>query len=93
MEVCSAVSGERLACLDADDFLQKSAKAVKQALAVKLGVPRFRQRVWVTDDTCAEIPDEEFFDSSHVKVSLVLLEFEPMDVQEVHRMILACQEK
>jgi hypothetical protein len=59
MEVCSAVSGETLAFFDVDAFQGKSAKAVKQSLAVQIGVPRFRQRLF-REDSSDQIPDEEF---------------------------------
>jgi hypothetical protein len=42
MEVCFLASGERVAVLDAAEFEGKSAKAVKQSLAAKIGVTRFR---------------------------------------------------
>ena len=42
MEVCFLASGERVAVLEATEIEVKSAKAVKQALAAKIGVTRFR---------------------------------------------------
>ena len=68
MEVCSAVSGETLAFLDAVE--EKSAKAVKQALALRLGVPRFRQRLLLDDGS--EIEGEVCAS----RVQLVILDFE-----------------
>ena len=44
MEVWSALLGERIAVLEADEFEGKSVKAVKQFLAAQVGVSRFRQR-------------------------------------------------
>ena len=70
------VSGERLAFLD--DVEGKSARVVKQSLAVQLGIPRFRQRVLVEDGS-QEIPDEEVFAAAPGKVLLVLLEFAEAD--------------
>ena len=37
MEVCSPVSGETLAVLDPDAFLDQEAKVVKEALTARLG--------------------------------------------------------
>ena len=69
MEICSLVSGERLAVLD--DVEGTSARAVKQSLALQLGLPRFRQRVLVEDGS-QEIADEEVFATAPGKVLLVL---------------------
>ena len=80
MEVCSAVSGETLAFFDVDAFQGKSAKAVKQSLAVQIGVPRFRQRLF-REDSSDQIPDEEVFISTSVKVQLVLVESEPFETE------------
>ena len=75
MEVCSAVSGEKLAFLDPDEFEGKSAKSVKQCLACKFGISRFRQRLLEEGTNCADIPDDEVFASASVKVQLVILDF------------------
>ena len=61
MEVC-LLSGATLAALAPDEFEGKTAKAVKQALAVHTGVTRFRQRLFSEDGS--EIPDDEVFCSS-----------------------------
>ena len=73
MEVCSAFSGETLAVLDADQFLGKSVKAVKQSLAAQVGFSRFRQR-FLSDDDSRRIPDEEIFESTPVKIQLLIYE-------------------
>ena len=91
MEVCSAVSGETLAFFDVDAFQGKSAKAVKQSLAVQIGVPRFRQRLF-REDSSDQIPDEEVFISTSVKVQLVLVEFEPFETETQPDMSSACRD-
>ena len=76
MEVCFLASGERVAVLDAAEFEGKSAKAVKQSLAAKIGVTRFRQKLFLEGDG-GEIPDDEIFSSVPPKLQLVVLEFCP----------------
>ena len=80
MEVCFLASGEKVAVLDADEFEGKPAKAVKQALATKIGVTRFRQRLFLEGDA-VEIPDDEVFASVPSKVQLVVLEFCPANAK------------
>lgn len=46
MEICSAASGTTLAVLE--DVEGQTAKAVKQRLAIDLGISRFRQRMLST---------------------------------------------
>lgn len=72
MEVCSAVTGELMAVLGADEFQEKSAQAVKQCLAARLGVTRFRLRLFGEDGS--ELQDDEIF-VVPVKVQLILLDF------------------
>lgn len=91
MEVCFLASGEKVAVLEAAEFEGKSAKVVKQALAPKIGVTRFRQRRFLEGDA-VEIPDDEVFASAPVKVQLVVLKFCPPDAEEDKRMILAAKE-
>ena len=76
MEVCFLASGEKIAVLEAAEFEGKSAKAVKQALAAKIGVTRFRQKLFLEGDG-GEIPDDEIFSSVPPKLQLVVLEFCP----------------
>ena len=80
MEVRFLASGEKAAMLDAADFEGKSANAVKQTLATKLGVTTFRQRLFLEGDA-DEVPDDEVFVSGPVKVQLVVLEFCPPDAE------------
>ena len=58
MEVCFLASGEKTAVLDPADVEGTTAKALKQALATKIGATRFRQRLFLEGDA-VEIPDDE----------------------------------
>ena len=89
MEVCFLASGEKAAVLDAAELEGKTAKAVKQTLAPKIGVTRFKQRLFLE---AVEIPDDEVFASVPVKVQLVVLEFCPPDVPEEEQMMVAARE-
>ena len=86
MEVCF-LSGETRATLAPDEFEGKTAKAVKQALAVQVGVTRFRQRLYSEDGS--EIPDDEIFASGPLKLQMVVLDFYPADVQQNQQVISA----
>ena len=44
MEICFLVSGETLAVPEPSEFQCKSAKNLKQSLAARIGVSRFRQK-------------------------------------------------
>ena len=79
MEVCSAVSGETLAYLDPEEFKRKSAKYVKQCLAAKIGITRFRQKLLGDGLDGSEILDDEVFALASVKVQLVILDWWPPD--------------
>ena len=48
MEVCFLTSGETLTILDGE-MQGKTVKAVKKALAAKVGISRFKQRLFVGD--------------------------------------------
>eukprot|EP00438_Fugacium_kawagutii_P033643 Skav204040 [mRNA] locus=scaffold3:108692:109762:- [translate_table: standard] len=94
MEVRSAISGEALALYDADEFDGKSAKVLKQLLASRLGICRFRQRLLVEDSSRA-IQDDELLTASTrvkiVKIQLVLLEYEQAEGDTaVEQMFSAC---
>ena len=95
MEVCSAVSGERLACLDPEEFegkSVKSVKSVKQCLAAKFGITRFRQELLEEGSDCAEVPDDEVFASTSVKVQLVILDFWPPDKEQDQQLVSASRD-
>eukprot|EP00435_Cladocopium_sp_Y103_P043717 s2984_g12.t1 len=83
MEIRS-VSGNLLAFLQTDEFEGKPAKAMKQLLAAKVGVSRFRQRFVVED---IEIPDEELFASAQLTVQLVVLHLLTPDPEQTQKMI------
>ena len=87
MEVCSAVSGETLAFLDPDEFKGKSANYVKQCLAAKVGVTRFRQKLLADGLDGSEIPDDTVFARAFVKVQLVILDFWPSDEEQDQQLI------
>jgi len=86
MEVCF-LSGATLATLAPDEFEGKIAKAVKQALAVQIGVTRFKQRLF--DEDGSEIPDDEVFTSAPMKLHMVVLDFYPADAQQNQQAISA----
>eukprot|EP00435_Cladocopium_sp_Y103_P071964 s216_g38.t2 len=77
-----------LAVLGPDEFQGQTAKAVKQALVSKVGVTRFRQRLFW--DGSREISDDEVF-VSPVKIQMVKLEFWPADAEEDSQMMSACR--
>ena len=89
MEVCFLASGERVAVLEASEFEGKSAKVVKQALAAKIGVTRFRQRLFLEGDA-VELPDDEVF-ASVARLQLLVLELCPPDAED-ERMMMAARE-
>ena len=68
----------------------KTAKAVKKALAAKVGISRFKQRFFVEDGS--EIQDDEVLDPAPLKIQLVVLEFWPTDDEETEQMILASRD-
>ena len=73
MEVCFLTSGAELTVLAPDEFEGKTAKAVKQVLAVKIDVTVFRHRLFSEDGS--EIPDDAIFASAPVKLMIVILDF------------------
>eukprot|EP00435_Cladocopium_sp_Y103_P063648 s485_g25.t1 len=86
-KVCFLTSGETLTVLD-DELQGKKAKTVKKALAAKVGISRFKQRLFV-EDGLREIQDDEVLDPVFLKVQLVVLEFWPPDDDETQKMISA----
>ena len=90
MEVCFLTSGETLIVLE-DELQGQTAKTVKKALAAKVGISRFKQRLFVGDGS-HEIEDDEVLDPARVKIQLVVLEFWPTDDEETQKMISACRE-
>ena len=91
MEVCFLASGERVAVLDAAELEGTTAKTVKHALATKLGVTTFRQRLFLEGDA-GEIHDDDIFPSVPLKVQLVVLEFCPPDAEEDEELMSAARD-
>ena len=89
MEVCFLTSGETLTVLE-DELQGKRAKAVKKALAAKVGISRFKQRFFVEDGS--EIQDDEVLDPAPLRFQLVVLEFWPTDDEETEKMISASRD-
>ena len=71
LRVCSALSGEEVAVLEADEVEGKTVKMLKMHLAETIGASRFRQR-WYSYDQ-REVLDDELV--SDLEVQLVLLSF------------------
>ena len=84
--VYSAVSGEKLAFLDEREG--KTGRQIKQALSDRIGISRFRQRIWL-QDWSREIRDDEVLGSEAVSVHLVLLDYLPADLEEDRKMMAA----
>ena len=80
LEVLSAVTGESIVVFEEVDFAEGegSVKALKQRLAQKIGIPRFRLRL--LQDNCALDDDQTLIDDQKFTlqvVQLVILEFLP----------------
>ena len=88
MRVLSAVSGEAIANLNADETEGKSVKSLKAHLAEEIGVSRFRQR-WFSEDHVV-LPDESII--SHSTVQLVILDLGPRSQEQGLKLITACDE-
>ena len=69
----------------------RQIKAVKQALAAKVGISRFKQR-FVAEESFREIPDDEVFASAPLRVQLVVQEFWPPDAEQTQKMISASRD-
>ena len=83
LEVLSAVTGESIAVFEEVDFTEGSVKALKQRLAHKIGIPRFRLRL--LHDNCALDDDQTLIDDQQFTlqvVQLVLLELQPPDREQ-----------
>ena len=90
MEVCFLTSGETLTVLE-DELQGQTAKAVKKALAAKVGISRFKQRFFLEDGS-HQIQDDEVLDPVPVKIQLVVLEFWPTDDEVSQKMISASRD-
>ena len=88
LEVLSAVTGESIAVFEDEEIADVSAvKALKQRLAGKIGLPRFRQRL--LQDSCLLGDDQTF---AMQVVHLVILEFLPPDTEQDRGIMVACLE-
>ena len=83
-------SGEKVALLQAAEFEGKTAEAVKQALAPKIGVTRFRQRLFLEGDA-VEIPDDEVLPQCLQRFSWWSWNFCPPDVAEDEKIMVAAR--
>eukprot|EP00434_Breviolum_minutum_P013479 symbB.v1.2.011882.t1/scaffold806.1/size231046/9 len=97
LEVLSAVTGESIAFLEEVDFAEGEGsvkvKALKQLLAPKIGIPRFRLRL--LQDNCALDDDQTLIDDQKFTlqvVQLVILEFLPPDVEQDREIMVACRQ-
>ena len=90
MEICFLASGEALTLFE-DELQGQKARAVKKALAAKVGISRFKQRFFVEDGS-HEIQDDEVLVPAPLKIQLVVLEFWPLDDEETQKMISASRD-
>eukprot|EP00435_Cladocopium_sp_Y103_P036372 s452_g9.t1 len=91
MEVCSALSGETLVLLETDEVEGKSVKTLKQSLAARVGFSRFRQR-FLSEDGSRRIPDEEIFESTPVKIQLLIAALGKPEAQQEGMMTRAARD-
>ena len=93
LEVLSAVTGGSIAVFEEVDFAEGSAKALKQRLAQKIGVPSFRLRLLQDnsplDDNQTLIENQTW---TLQVVQLVILEFQLPDREQDQGIMVACEE-
>ena len=87
--MCFLASGERVTTLDPDEYDGKSAREVKQSLAARVDVSRFRQRLFA--ESGQEIRDHEVLTLETAKVYLVKLELCQADREQVAEMVRAAK--
>ena len=93
LEVLSAVTGESIAVFEEGDFAEGSVKAIKQHLAQKIGIPRFRLRL--LQDNCPLDDDQTLIDDQQFTlqvVQLVILEFQLPDREQDQGIMVACRQ-
>ena len=92
LEVLSAVTGESIAVFEEVDFAEGSVKALKQRLAQKIGIPRFRLRL--LQDNCP-LDDNQILIENQTwtlqVVQLVILEFQLPDREQDQGIMVACE--
>ena len=93
LEVLSAVTGVSIAVFEEVDFAEGSVKALKQCLAQKIGIPRFRLRLFQDniplDDNQILIENQTW---TLQVVQLVILEFQLPDREQDHGIMVACED-
>ena len=88
LEVLFAVTGESIAVLEDEEIADASAvKALKQRLAGKIGLRRFRLRL--LQNSCLLGDDQTF---AMQVIQLVILEFLPRDTEQDRGIMVACEE-
>ena len=93
LEVLSAVTGESIAVFEEADSAEGSVKALKQRLAQKIGVPRFRLRL--LQDNSPLDDNQTLFEKETWTlqvVQLVILEFQLPDREQDRGIMVACEE-
>ena len=93
LEVLSAVTGEPIVVIEEVDFAEGSVKALKQRLAQKIGIPRFRLRL--LHDNCALDDDQTLTGDQNFNlqvVQLVILELQLPDREQDQGVMVACEE-
>ncbi len=86
LEVLSALTGEQIAVLKTEEGADDSVKGIKQRLAQKIGITRFRLRLLIDN---RPLNDDEAM--SLQVVQLVILDFLPHDLEQDKDMMRACR--
>ena len=82
----SAVTGETIAVLENEDFAEASVKTLKKRLAQKIGIPRFRLRLF--QDNCPMDDDQTL---ALQVAQRVILEFLPADAEQDQEIMVVCE--
>ena len=93
LEVLSAVTGKSIAGFQEADFAEGSVKALKERLAQKTGIPRFRLQL--LQDDCTLDDDQTLIDDQQFTlqvVQLVFLEFQQPDRELDEDIMVACEQ-
>ena len=69
LEVLYAVSGKSIAVFEREDFADATVRALRQRLAQKIGVPRFRLRL--LQDNCPLDDDQTLIDDQTLTLQVV----------------------
>ena len=93
LEVLSPLTGKSIAVFEEVDIPEGSVKALKQRLAQKIGIPRFRLQL--LHDSCPLGDDQTLIEDQEFTlqvVHLVMLELQPPDREQDQGMMVACEE-